>query len=242
VSYSSEVLVDSPHLYYRLGDTSGTVAVDSSGNGRSGTGAGTLGWGTAGLLTGDADTALAVTNGGGGRVTTPALSGLSAGTISFEFWLKTTDATTSKKALTTSVSSGGGLEAAYNNGTLTVLWSDSFGVGSLTLTATGLNDGNPHHVAYASAGQNATARLYVDGAQVDSGTTPNGPPPDVTAVVLGSQFFGFTVTYDEFAFYASTLSGARILAHYNAGTGGGAATYLPPDPAHQPRHQSVMAM
>jgi hypothetical protein len=223
VSYSTEVLSDSPYLYYRLGESSGTSVTDSSGNARTGTGAGTLGWGATGLLTGDADTALAVTNGGGGRVSTPALSGLSAGTISIEFWLKTADATTSKKAFITAVASGGGLEASYNNGTLTVLWSDSFGVGSLTLTAAGLNDGNPHHVCYAAAGQNATARLYVDGAQVDSGTTPNGPPPSLTGITLGSQFFGYTATYDEFAFYGSTLSAARVLAHYNAGTGAGGA-------------------
>jgi hypothetical protein len=49
----------------------------------------------------------------------------------------------------------------------------------------------------------------VDGAQVDSGTTPNGPPPSLTGITLGSQFFGFTATYDEFAFYAlDALRGA----------------------------------
>jgi hypothetical protein len=35
--FSTEVLADSPALYARLGDTFGTTAADSSGNGNDGT-------------------------------------------------------------------------------------------------------------------------------------------------------------------------------------------------------------
>ena len=36
-TYTTEVLADSPYLYWKLDETSGTTATDSSGNSRSGT-------------------------------------------------------------------------------------------------------------------------------------------------------------------------------------------------------------
>src|SRR5262245_41595578 len=54
--YQSEVLADGPNLYLRLGESSGVVAADSSGNGLDASIVGpTLG--TAGTLTGDSNTA-----------------------------------------------------------------------------------------------------------------------------------------------------------------------------------------
>jgi hypothetical protein len=41
VAYADEVLADSPYAYWRLDDTSGTTATDTSGNGRTGTYSGT---------------------------------------------------------------------------------------------------------------------------------------------------------------------------------------------------------
>jgi hypothetical protein len=59
MSYSSEVLADTPLAYYRLGESAGTTMADSSGNARDGlydpTTPPTLG--ATGLLVGDADTA-----------------------------------------------------------------------------------------------------------------------------------------------------------------------------------------
>src|SRR4051812_8284116 len=58
MSYSSEVLADSPLAYWRLGDASGTTMVDSSGNARDGAYTGSPTLGTTSLLLSDADTAV----------------------------------------------------------------------------------------------------------------------------------------------------------------------------------------
>lgn len=56
--YTTEVLADAPLLYWRLGESGGTVAVDSSGNGRNGTYVGTTIFGVRSLVEGDTDTAV----------------------------------------------------------------------------------------------------------------------------------------------------------------------------------------
>jgi len=56
-AYSDAVLADMPVRYYRLGDSSGTTAVDSSGNSQDGTYTGGVTLGASGAIQGDADTA-----------------------------------------------------------------------------------------------------------------------------------------------------------------------------------------
>ena len=53
MTYASEVLADTPLAYYRLGEASGTTLVDSSGNARDGTYAGSPTLGAASLLVSD---------------------------------------------------------------------------------------------------------------------------------------------------------------------------------------------
>src|SRR4051812_1334419 len=55
--YSSAVLALSPIAYYRLGESSGTTAADSSGNGLNGTYNGGVTLGQPGGIFGDPDTA-----------------------------------------------------------------------------------------------------------------------------------------------------------------------------------------
>lgn len=56
--YSAEVLADSPLVYWRLGESSGTTATDASGNGRSGTYTTPLTLSAASLLGSDANTSV----------------------------------------------------------------------------------------------------------------------------------------------------------------------------------------
>src|SRR5258708_22567859 len=67
--YSNIILGDSPMVYLRLNETSGTVAYDSSGNGYHATVSGAT-LSQAGSLIGDSDTSMLFTAGGG--VTFPA--------------------------------------------------------------------------------------------------------------------------------------------------------------------------
>src|SRR5437667_11365518 len=91
MSYSSTVLAKSPIRYYRLGESSGTVATDSSSQAQNGTlTGGGITLGQTGLLTGDSDTA-ALFSGTAGYITVPT-TGFPSGAqaISLECWLSTT--------------------------------------------------------------------------------------------------------------------------------------------------------
>lgn len=68
-AYANEVLADNPLLYWRLGEASGTVAADSSGNGRNGTYVNSPILGYRGLVQGDGDTSTYFSNGSGAHVT-----------------------------------------------------------------------------------------------------------------------------------------------------------------------------
>ena len=57
LSFASEIAADAPAVYFKLSETSGTVAFDSSGNGRNGTFVGGVALGQRGALADTANTA-----------------------------------------------------------------------------------------------------------------------------------------------------------------------------------------
>ena len=61
-TYPTEVLADSPLLYLRLGESSGTTLVDSSGNGRNGTYSGSPTFGIHSLIQAETDTCVYFNN------------------------------------------------------------------------------------------------------------------------------------------------------------------------------------
>ena len=84
--YKATILADGPLAYYRLNETSGTVAHDISGNGNNGVLSGVSSYGVFGLIYGGSDTAISFT--ASGAVTPPPnlnLTGLSA--FSVEYWI-----------------------------------------------------------------------------------------------------------------------------------------------------------
>src|SRR5437588_11591152 len=84
-SYRDTVLADSPIAYYRLGEASGTTAVDASGNGRNATysGAGVT-YAQAGVIANDTDTSILL-NGSTGTITMP-VSTEPGGAFTVEGW------------------------------------------------------------------------------------------------------------------------------------------------------------
>src|SRR5687767_7829365 len=85
-NYSSEVLADSPLGYWRLGESAGPLASDSSGNGLNGTYSGP-GLGAPGAIDGDSDTA--ATFDGDDYVNLPTYAGLEPALVSAEAWVQT---------------------------------------------------------------------------------------------------------------------------------------------------------
>ena len=77
-AYPDLVLADSPAVYYRLNEASGTTAADSSGNNRTGTYTAGVTLGTAGAIVADSDKAATVPSGVSSAATSSA-TGLPSG-------------------------------------------------------------------------------------------------------------------------------------------------------------------
>jgi hypothetical protein len=223
MTYASEVATDSPVLYWRLGESSGTTATDSSGNGRDGTYAGSPTLAVAGLLAGDADTAVSFdrTDDYVSYAST-VLSNSSAGT--YEIWFKT------------SISGAGNLMYLFNasgtsndfrvyvdpsDGQVDVIVNPT-GTSSASFTCTGVwNDDVKHHLVVTYDDATNAVLAYIDGNQVGSGSVSGSSKLlDHNSLFVGSisgasGMFGGVL--DEFAVYATALSSTRISAHYDAG-------------------------
>ena len=217
--YSATVLADAPVAYYRFEELAGTSALDSSGNGNTGTYTNGPLLAQAGLP--QLGRAVAF-DGINDHVVTPRTV---ANDFTLELWLRTT---------ATSLAGG---QAYQGNG---LLWSDvggsandfvlaalndraAFFTGNPDTTVIGttpINDGLWHHVV-ATRTRGGAKLLYVDGVLQAAGAT-NGSPLDAQARImiagntLDARYFEGLV--DEVAYYTTVLSPARIQAHFAAGT------------------------
>lgn len=221
MTYASEVLADSPRIYWRLNDPSGTSAVDSSGGSRNGTYNGSPTLGATGLLVGDPSDTAVQFDGVDDYASASDTVSLSAYTA--EAWVKLTatpggtgatilakySSTASARLFVLYVTSGRTLSAQFYESTgLSTNISGSV----LTLNTT-------YHVVVTFTG--GTGRIYLNGSLNASGSRAGtlssaaipfnaGAQPGPTALFAG--------TIDEAAFYPTALSAARIGDHYTAGT------------------------
>jgi len=213
-TYSQSVLADSPAVYYRLGEGSGTTAADSSGNGRNGAYLSGAQLGIAGA-TGDGDTAINVNNATAVQYQagTGVPIGNSARTV--EFW--------------TSLTSGGSMRISYGSQST----KQAFGIAVLSdtvyVSAYGydipiptpfkIEDGAWH--LYDITFDGTYAATYLDGlpmGTVNYGSINTVNDPNV-GLVLGncsSQSCPSTGSLDEVAIYPSALTSSRVAAHYSA--------------------------
>ncbi len=84
-SYNAAVLADSPLAYWRLGETSGTTAADSSGNNRSGSYVASPSLNQPGALAGDTNRAVGF-NGSSQYVNVPYVAALNPAQLTVEAW------------------------------------------------------------------------------------------------------------------------------------------------------------
>src|SRR5687768_420960 len=222
--YQTTVLADAPVAYYRFEEVAGTSALDSSGNGNTGTYTNGPLLAQAGLP----QLGVAVSfDGIDDHVVTPRTV---ATDFTLELWLRTT------------ATSPAGTQAFEGDG---LLWSDvggtandfvlaalndraAFFTGNPDTTVIGttpINDGSWHHVV-ATRTMGGATQLYIDAVLQATGTT-NGSPLNALAQImvagntLDSRYFEGLV--DEVAYYTTVLSPGQIQAHFAAGT-------VPPTP------------
>ena len=226
--WAAEVLADHPVLWYRLGEPAGaTVAYNSGSRAAShGTVSGPLTFGQAGLVTRDADTAMAGALGAVVTVEDPAAFPSGTGQpFTVEFILKTPAPGFNQPLFEQGVNTfgtGGYVMVDLNTaGTISLHLTLGGAVVSYTSTVT-VTDDNPHHVMLVSPGTTTGAKIYIDGIDrtgVASGSITSHVVGEGSFTIAGSRFNpggGYTGVLDEVAVYGAALTLARAGAHADA--------------------------
>jgi PKD repeat protein len=220
-TYAQAVLADSPAAFWRLGDSSGTLA-DSSGSGRPGIYVGVPSLGVPGALNGDANTAVGF-NGTTQYAEVPFSAALNPAQFTVEAWAFATGGAGTYRAVVTSRDSATGnrrgfvIYAGSDNGwqfwlgTGTDSWRVIFGPTVALNTWT--------HLVVSFDG--TTSRLYVNGSLVGSQTgafaqNTARPLRIAAGASEGGPLYFFPGRVDEVAVYPTVLTDTRIQAHYAA--------------------------
>jgi hypothetical protein len=244
-AYDAAVMTDEPIVYLKLDEEDGAVATDSSGNGnhftchnigaRSAVGifdGYAVEFGGDTLDTGPTTAYIEAPNGSLGNLDGPAKE------VTLEYWIQVTD------PMVDGFWNGGPaylvkLDGDTGNGYVhygytsevwseSMDWEDESSLRPLADTFVNfvLADAGVYHIAIVlRVGQ--PILLYVNGVSVPNVDSPDTTVQETSAIaepiILGSDPFDawggdqFTGRMSRFALYDTALSGARILAHYEAG-------------------------
>lgn len=230
-AYSTEVLADSPKLFLRLNETSGSTANDSSGLGHNGTFNGTNTILNQPGIDGDGP-AIATGTTTSDYVNVPDHADLNpTAAITVEAWVKGfyswaagDQAVIAQKWNQYSV--------RYDSGTNLLYWSIWTGSTrrdctfamvdtALPITFDWRNDHNFHHIVCTWDDAIDTMAIYVDGFLWKTQTQAGPMDTSTNAFRLGSGTAGFinsrTQYIDDVAIYNTALSQTRIRVHHKAG-------------------------
>lgn len=225
--YVMEILKDEPSAYYRLNETGGTLATDSSGNRRHGTYLGGPTFSQADPITDDINGAVSF-DGVDDQVLLPDSAALSGSTVSLECWIKHPTVISTPNNTWPLAQF---LDGVSTSGTRFEVVRSGANIGKIAwlidqaniLISTGRVDDNAwHHIVATYDG--ITMRLYIDGVLVATLTVTT----TVTArpIAIGGWPGGgdsapdhaWDGLIDEVALYPIALSSARISSHYGART------------------------
>ena len=241
--YPSTVLGLNPAAYYRLNETASPVAPDLAANGGSlGAAANAFYIGTPGGtythpintgLIGNMDAAASFAN---GYVAASFTTNFNSRVFSAETWFYPNTGVSGCALSSVDFFAAGrtGFLLYYGAGVAGFDWDLRMYIGVSTVTAaliqtnTGSASGNWYHVVLASDGTNVN--LYVNGASV--GSRPllaSYLPASAANLTMNGRSDGSFVLAGmaaRVAYYPTALSAAKVLAHYQNGTGAGApSTY-----------------
>lgn len=214
--YVGEVLADSPKAYYRLNESSGTVATDSSGNGHNGEYLGAPTFSQTDPITDEQDGAVSF-DGVDDRISLPSVVSPATTSFSLEAWVKTPAADETGYRFIF-----GHFEwqlyvasAPFDNDGKVYLFRDGV---AMVASAVSVADNQWYHVVATYNG--TTARIYLNGSLSNSANITL--PVSQSSFFIGADYNGSRNFYkgaiDEAAVYDSTLSATRISAHYNTRT------------------------
>ena len=217
-TYQATILRDAPVAYWRLNETSGTVAADTMGNHPGTYGSGVI-LGEPGAIEGEGNTAARFTQAASTFVEVPWSAALNTPQFTFECWAMVTGGTGHRSPVT---SRGDGPQQGYifyaDPGNAWQFWT---GTGAGWNNLGGATVQNNTWVYLAGTYDGTTKRFFVNGQQVgvnQSVFVPNDA--DVLRIGAGATegpgSFFFEGLIDEVAVYNRALSPARILTHYQA--------------------------
>jgi hypothetical protein len=222
----SQIFHETPIGYWRLGDTSGTSAVDASGNGHTGTYTGGFTLNQRSLCEAALDNGATLFNGSTGYVTIPDSAAFDVTTMSVEAWIKTSYTALRQQIISRD---NGSTNRQFQfrilaDGDTSLVGYLQFGIFCPTFVSftapVKIADGVPHHVVATYNG--AFVDIYVDGVRVlhtaETRTINTVNLALMIGAVTGPSAF-FNGTIDEVAFYGYALSPAQVRARYQAGSG-----------------------
>ena len=200
--------------YWPLDASSGTVAVDSSGNGNNGVVNGAA-WNSGGYLNG-----CLTFNGTSSYV---QITNLLDNDFSIEFWVRTT-----QTAGTNEWYNGAGLVdgdypgVANDFGTALVGNKFAFGIGNpdtTIISSTAINDGNWHQCVATRQQATGLIKIYVDGTLQGTGYENRNTLNASSRLLFGAIASGggyFNGSLDDIKIFNRTLSNNEVFALYNA--------------------------
>ena len=216
-AYDTAVLADSPVSYWKLGETSGTVAADSAGSNP-----GTYTGGVTLAAAGPGSQANAASfNGTDGYVAVPFSAGLQPASVTDEIWVYLpADPGAGKMFMQSNAGTpmghvlGHGITGAGESmfgSWFSGSWHNTGATTALTFNAW-------HHLAGTYDG--TTLKIYVDGSEVASAeATWGGPLAYAAGEFRIARDYANSFTAARFAraaVYSTALSAARIAAHFAA--------------------------
>jgi hypothetical protein len=220
VAYDDEVLADAPEFYLKLDETSGSTAVDSSGNGNDFTYQADVVLAQPALL-GDGGYSVSANPTSSAAILSSVPAAFTAATaFTLEAWVYLT--TTSQSINFVTIGNGSnGYSLDVNGGTGYNTSGNRLGAAAAGRynVPSGVNIGlGSHHVAVVRNGN--AVEFYIDGVQVATNGsawgTVNAP---TTRCVIGGTVDTLQPSQriDCAAAYATALSSTRIADHYAAG-------------------------
>jgi hypothetical protein len=216
-SYSG-LVASTPGLvgYWRLGESSGTVACDYTAH-DNGAYQGGVTLGLPGAISQDPDTAVGL-DGSTGQVSVPASSTLNVGdAFTIEAWVKRGNSKTGSNQTIASKQDGSWILMFNESDRLTLRRSTVGNVASATVATTDTTAW--HYVAATKNG--SSVHLYIDGTDVTGAVTNqtmvNNNLPLAIGQSTGTAYLKGTV--DEVALYNTALTPTQITQHYTTGTG-----------------------
>ncbi|MCU1551445.1 MAG: hypothetical protein JWR36_2005, partial [Glaciihabitans sp.] len=223
-AYGAAVFAASPDIYWRLGESSGSTAKDSSISGNDGTYRNGVTKGATGAISGTTDTA-ATFNGSNGLVSSNGQFN-DPETYTEELWFNTT--TTRGGKLIGFGNAQSGNSSNYDRH----IWMQNsgqvaFGVytgqENVILSPSTYNNGQWHHVVATQS--SAGLALYLDGVLVGTNPTTQAQAyagywrvgGDTVWENSTSRYFNGKI--DDVAVYGTALDAPTVLRHYQLGTG-----------------------